>query len=183
MDVWVRYWANGNIVSRYLTSEFMGHASAEDMLRKLESASSCLNRKGLLQLSMDDPNVNWKLFNLLQLDLEETCDVKMLNIGSCGLHQLHNAFRTGSDASDWAIEKFLSSIYWLFKDTPARRDDFVAETGSSISPLKFCSHRWVENAKVCQRAIELYPQLQQYITAVNSKKIYKPKDQVIHHCQ
>ena len=175
MDVWVRYWANGKIVSRYLTSEFMGHASAEDMLRKLESASSCLNSKGLLQLSMDGPNVNWKLFNLLQRDIEETCDVKMLNIGSCGLHQLHNAFRAGSDASDWAIEKFLSSIYWLFKDTPARREDFVAETGSSIFPLKFCSRRWVENAKVCQRAIELYPQLQQYITAVNSKKYTNPK--------
>ena len=66
----------------------------------------------------------------------------MLNIGSCGLHQLHNAvrqFRAGSDASDWAVDEFLSSIYWLFKGTPARREDFVAETGSSIFPLKFYS--------------------------------------------
>ena len=153
----------------------MGHASSEEMLQKLLSASSCLNKKGLVQLSMDGPNVNWKLFSLLQWDIDKTCNVKVLNIGSCGLHQLHNAFRAGSDASDWAVEKFLYSIYWLFKDTPACREDFVAETGNSNFPLKFCSHRWVENAKVCQRAIELYAQLQQYITAVNSKKYTNPK--------
>ena len=45
----------------------------------------------------------------------------------------------------WQVSSFLSSLYYLFKDAPARREDFVTISGSSLMPLKFVSHRWLEN--------------------------------------
>ena len=37
-------------------------------------------------MSMDGPNVNWKTYELLSTSIEKETNKKMLNIGSCGLH-------------------------------------------------------------------------------------------------
>ena len=66
----------------------------------------------------------------------------MLNIGSCGLHTVHGAFRDGLSAVSWGIESFLRIAYQLFKDT--------AVIGTSTFPLKFVAHRWVENIPVLE---------------------------------
>ena len=174
MDVHVRYWEAGQVCSRYLGSEFMGHAKADDMLYKLKSCLQGLNLVNVLQLSMDGPNVNWKLFDSLEQDLKRESDIKFLNVGSCGLHQVHGAFQKGSKASGWAVDSFLSSCYWLLKDTPARREDFVNATDSDVMPLKFCNHRWLENVPVCERAINLLPSLTKYVAAVASKTCTDP---------
>jgi hypothetical protein len=89
--------------------------------------------------------------------------------------QVHTAFKAGSDASGWQIDKLLSSIYWLFKDTPARREDFTACTSCTMFPLKFCGHRWLENVPVCERAIVMYDHVVKYVTAVREKKYTDPK--------
>lgn len=44
----------------------------------------------MIQLSMDGPNVNLKLFNLLMKDIEESSQKKLLDLGSCGLHIVNN---------------------------------------------------------------------------------------------
>ena len=36
----------------------------------------------------------------------------------------------------------------LFKDAPARREDFVTISGSTLMPLKCVAHRWLENVPV-----------------------------------
>ena len=38
----------------------------------------------------------------------------MLNTGSCGLHIIHNAFRSGGMEGNWEVGQTLSSFYWLF---------------------------------------------------------------------
>ena len=50
------------VITRYLTSEFLGHATAEDMLVKFEACTERLSKRNLVQLSMNGPNVNWKFF-------------------------------------------------------------------------------------------------------------------------
>jgi hypothetical protein len=64
IDFHVRFWHSGEVHSRYYTSEFMGHATAEDMVVVFDKSTSAnlnlnqhLNRKRMLQLSMDGPNV------------------------------------------------------------------------------------------------------------------------------
>ena len=81
------------------------------------------------------------------------------------------AFKHGSNSTSWELERFLSSIFKLFKDTPARREDFIKVTGSPTFALKFCKHWWVENVPVAERAIQLLLHLLCYVQNVQEKKV------------
>lgn len=83
-------------------------------------------------------------------------------LGSCGLHIMHNAFKAGSSATTWDTEHILNSLFWLFMDSPARRDDYTKVTGSTVFPLRYCQHRWLVNVTVLERAITIWPQIQTY---------------------
>ena len=67
---------------------------------------------------------------------------KLINIGSCGLHIVHTSFKNGVTASGWVIADVLSSLYYLFKDASARREDFQKTTQNSVMHLKFVGNRW-----------------------------------------
>ena len=47
-------------------------------------------------------------------------------------------------------------------------------TGSQVFPLQFCGHRWLEDKRVAERAVEMWPSLTTYITFF----LKKPKSQV-----
>ncbi|KAK5848715.1 hypothetical protein PBY51_006307 [Eleginops maclovinus] len=71
LDVHVRFWDVGQVQSRYLGSQFMGHSTAQDLLSHLKECMDKLNLRDLVSISMDGPSVNWKLFNLFQKDQAE----------------------------------------------------------------------------------------------------------------
>lgn len=127
-----------------------------------------------LKVSMDGPNVNWKFVDMFSHQLIDEYSISFLNIGSCGLHIIHGAFKHGSERTGWELDNFFSSIFKLFKGTPARRDDYTRVTGSSVFAFKFCKHRWVENVPVAERAIEMLPHLLKYVKAVQEKKLPNP---------
>lgn len=102
-----------------------------------------LNMRQLLSISMDGPNVNLKLADLLQTEHVELYGAHLVNVGSCGLHTLHNALKAGFTM--WQMDKLLRALHYLFHNVPARREDFTALTGSYTFPLPFCGHRWVES--------------------------------------
>ena len=155
-------------------SFFLGHHTAEQIHKKIEKVCSDIGFQNLIQLSMDGPNVNWKVFSLAQQNIEKQTGRKMLNVGSCGLHTLHNAFRAGCASTDRELGDALSSLKWLFKDVPAHREDYTEVTGSTSFPLDFCSHRWLENVEVAERALEILPSLKTYISAAKTKKVTEP---------
>ncbi|XP_033469102.1 uncharacterized protein LOC117248273 [Epinephelus lanceolatus] len=127
----------------------------------------------MMSISMDGPNVNWKFFELLQQEhAEQNGGAQLVVVGSCGLHTLHNAFKCGF--SMWQVEKVLRAMHFLFHNTPARRDDFIAVTKSSVFPLPFCGHRWIENLPVVERAMEVWPSLVKYVGAVRMKNVPNP---------
>ena len=66
-------------------------------------------------------------------------------------------------------------VYWLFKDSPARREDYSKMTGSSVFPLKFCQHKWLENVSVAELALGIWPHIVKYVNAVKAKKVADPK--------
>ena len=156
-----------------------GHATAEDMLSHFSSSilDSGLPVQNMIQISMDGPNVNWKFFDLIKEKISLEYGTSVISIGSCGLHVVHNCFKTGCTATDWKpqVSSVLSSLYYLFKDTPARREDYITQTGSQLLPLKFVSHRWLENVPVCERAIQIWPAVKLYVAAVEEKKVSNPK--------
>ena len=105
-------------------------------------------------------------FALKPLGLQLVC------VGSCGLHTLHNSFKCGFTV--WQLDKLLRAIHTLFHNTPARREDYITVTKSSVFPLSFCAHRWVENLPVVERALAVWPSLLLYMEAVKTKRLPNP---------
>ena len=129
MDIIVHYFHDDKCLSQYFDSQLMGHTAAKD-LENLKSTLSKLNNRKLLQITMDGPRVNWKLLPLLNEDRQkEDADLpQLLNVGSCSLHVVHEAFCTGCQCNDWKIDCFLRALWYLFNDSPTGREDFTAVT-------------------------------------------------------
>lgn len=103
-----------------------------------------LNVLKALQILMDRPNVNLKMLKVLKSKIQTSSELSntiMFDLGTCGLHTLHNSFKCAIKAPKWPIVEFLRAIYNLFKNTPSRRADYIQFTGCSIFPKKFCSVR------------------------------------------
>ena len=174
LDIYLRFWNGNEVQSRYFTSIFMGHARAVDIEEDLKKGIESLQKANLLQLSMDGPNVNWKVFEDLQSEIQLENGKNLLNVGSCGLHVIHGAFRSAMSETGWDIETLLTSAYRLFKDSPARREDFSSISTNHLFPLKFVVHRWVENVRVLERFLEVLPDLRKYTLFVMEKKLSDP---------
>lgn len=179
MDFFLRYWSKkkNEVISRYIGSQFLGHTTAADLLEafKSEINANSLNLNRILQVSMDGPNVNLKFLKDLKENLKDNPDSPSpLEIGTCGLHTLHNAFKTSMKNSCWNIAKFLRDIHNVFYNVPARRADYIRLTGSERFPLKFCPVRWLQNQPVAERAIKMLPYLQKYCKKAEDEKI-EPK--------
>ncbi|CAH3038939.1 unnamed protein product [Pocillopora meandrina] len=136
--------------------------------------NSGLNIKNMVQISMDGPNVNWKFYDKIKVNLSEEFHTTPINVGSCGIHTVHNSFKAGVVTTEWNVSSILSSLYYHFKDSPARREDFVKVTGSSQLALKFVSHRWLENVVVSERALNIWKSIELYVKAVKEKRIPNP---------
>ena len=167
MDFIIRYWdGNTNKVAvRYLGSEFLGHATAVDLSTHFKQGISRLDPKRLLQVSMDGPNVNWKFYTDLTKERNSEELPQLLNIGSCGLHIIHGGLQKGVNESGWKLDHLMRSLWQLFHDTPVRREDFVKPTGSTVFPLTFCPHRWVEDVVMAERAHQLWPNINKYVSS------------------
>ena len=141
MDFIVRYFKDGQVKSRYLSSGFLGHTTAKDLKRAFEECTEKLDLKNLIQVSVDGPNVKWKMLDLIVEDRNsnETYP-NLLDVGSYSLNVVHGAFRTGMKQTGWGID-LLKSLYSHLHETPARREDYTKMTGSEVFPLQFCGHR------------------------------------------
>lgn len=112
---------------------------------------------------MDGPKVNWKFYNDLEKDIHSNHDVKLLNVGSCGLHKVHGCFKTAFEQSGWKMDSSLKSIYSLFHNSPTRREDYTKHTASDTFPEHFCNTRWLENGPCAQRALDILPHVMSYV--------------------
>ena len=125
-DVHFRFWNNvaNEVSTRFYDSHFLQRTNAENLFECLQSSLKDVTSKNL-QLSVDGPNTNWKVLELLDDERKENDYPTVLNIGSCGLYVIHGAFKTGVEATDWALNKILTAMWKLFDDSPARRDTYI----------------------------------------------------------
>ena len=80
----------------------------------------------------------------------------MLNIGSCNLHVIHGAFRSGFQSLEWNIEKLMKVSYNLFHDSSTRRADYVTVTECENFPSCVCATWWVDDQKVAERLCSIW---------------------------
>ena len=170
MDFIVRYFYKDKVRCRYLNSEFLGHTRAEDLQEKFHEGIKDLQKKKLLQISMDGPSVNWKLYENIVKEWSENDDYPgLIDIGSCSLHIVHGAFRTGVQKTKWGVDDLLKALYNMFPNSPAKREDYTKVTESNVFPLPFCGTRWIEDRKVADRAIEIWPNIDKYVKEMLKK--------------
>ncbi|GBN47272.1 hypothetical protein AVEN_47705-1 [Araneus ventricosus] len=166
MDINIRFWdrCENRVKTWYLTSAFLGWTRASDLLEAFTEATKPLDLKRLVQLSMDGPNVNKKLFKDLQAQIKE------LTQKSCGLHAINVAFKAGAVVTQWKILEFQRALYYLFNKSPARRARYSFYSGSTLFPKKFGAIRWLENSDVANRVLDMLPHLMSYVDAVEKNK-------------
>ena len=89
---------------------------------------------------------------------------------------MNGAFKTGHADTDWNVSGVLRAFYYLFKDSPARRADYVDINSKDDEPQqdldfpkKFCYVRWLENSEVTSRALKVFPFVKSYTEGVKKK--------------
>ncbi|KAH6948262.1 hypothetical protein HPB50_023313 [Hyalomma asiaticum] len=117
MDVLIRYWdaADDSVKTHCLASCFFGHTCAEDLASAFRKTVQEIKGSKILQVSMDGPNVNFKVLQSLNEELRKSDESHILDIGSCGLHVINGAYKAGHVASGWDLVSLLRSAYNLFK--------------------------------------------------------------------
>ena len=77
----------------------MGHATANNLLTNfIDVINNTDSRNHMIQASMDGPSSYWKFYKILQKDRLEKEQHELINIGSCSMHIIHGAFKTGVES-------------------------------------------------------------------------------------
>ena len=99
---------NKQVKHVYIGSQFMGHATVDDMIKDFKKAHNGLDYvMNLIQFSMDGPNTNWALHRAVSdwRKSENPYAPDLLEIGSCGLYVVHSTFGTSVGKIDWKMGK------------------------------------------------------------------------------
>ncbi|KAJ8666256.1 hypothetical protein QAD02_007918 [Eretmocerus hayati] len=97
-------------------------------------------------------------------EIENSTVCKLFDVGSCGLHAVHNSLKTGFESSPGKVHEFLKAKYYLFNGCAPRQGDFKKFTGTEVSNEKFCPIRWAGNVHAAQKAQAEIDDLQKYVT-------------------
>ena len=67
MGIFITFWdkLNSKVEARYLTSIFLGHTRADDLLKACQETTFKLELDKRQQVSMEGPSVNWKFYEKL----------------------------------------------------------------------------------------------------------------------
>ena len=75
-----------------------------------------LDQTKLLQIGMAGPSDNLEFLKLIQEDQKENEQHQLIDIGSCGLHKIHNEFKTGAEQTDWRMKKIFKRGFQILKE-------------------------------------------------------------------
>ena len=116
------------------------HCTAENLVEHFHEFEKSMNLDPsyLLHLGMDGPSVNKSFEDKLLTELRDQ-DIQILNIGSCCLHKVHNAFRNALKQIDCDFDQFVIDIHSFFKLSSARREDYLSMEEVCMFKSKFQS--------------------------------------------
>ena len=138
MNLYVRYWdpIENRVKVRYYDSSFLGHGIHTDFLNHFKSITNDFPSRKVYQVSTDEPNVNLNFYRgFLRLYKEENCHC-LIDLGTCSIHTVHNSFRTGVEATCWDVKKVLKGDFHVLHNSPACREDYESQNGSTTYPFK-----------------------------------------------
>ena len=161
MDIQIRFWDNQNhcVKTRYYNSQFLYRLNADNLYQCINNDTSQLPKQQMMQLSMDDPNTSWEVFEKFNTAREPNDDPCLADIGSCSLHNVSGSLNADVTETSWEIDKIMKSMWKLLSDSPARREECLKLSVSGKFPLKFCATRWVENKDTVETAMLVWPDI------------------------
>ena len=173
LDLCIRYFdeETNTVRTEYASSIFLGHAKSEDILSAVKEATRGLDLNKLLHISMDGPNVNLAFHRNFINEYEDRYQKKLLQTGVCSLHVVSGALQHGHKEAEWDINGILRTMYRIFKDSPARRADYIETTCCNNFLLSFCATRWVENSKCAECALDVYENVKKYCQEIKPKPV------------
>ena len=170
MDILVRYYSevHGEVKVRFLKAVMFGHAFAktvaDEIWRTLQQSG--LSSRFLLSLSSDGPNVNKSIKQSINNKLEEHFKRQLVDTGSCQIHVAHNSFRKGIEAYGEAIENLCIDLFYFFKLSASRREDYLAnQQKQDLEEIFFLRHvesRWLSLLPAVERVKSQLPALLEY---------------------
>ena len=112
MDVIIRYWDNVDMEMKvwFCNASMLGYATNIDLLEHFNASISTLDSTKLIHVSMDGHSVNHLFLKEFCEQREENELAQLLDIGTCGLHMINGAFKTGAEKSSWELKKTLKSL-------------------------------------------------------------------------
>ncbi|CAF2834584.1 unnamed protein product [Rotaria sp. Silwood2] len=190
LDIFLKYWSmkNQGVVTRYYKSVLLGHAPAHVIRDSIVNSfrTDGIDIKRLLMIGRDNPNVNKTVEKLIDQELKKVGG-ELLKVGSCHIHVIHNAFKSGTTTSHWDVQDFCIDLWSWFHISPARKEDFVklAEALNEAvekNILYFVCTRWVllaqweilneyflvylpENAKAQIKSNKKYNSIKSYLSS------------------
>nr|XP_042908229.1 uncharacterized protein LOC122271344 [Parasteatoda tepidariorum] len=166
----VRYWSDAQncVISQHLKTMFIGSATAKNIFKKLTEAMDEMKLPlgKLLMLGSDGPNVNKKVHRLMNEEVKLISDRELVDIGTCNIHIVHNAFLKGLNELGENAADLITSVYHFFDGWPSRWDNFVIIQEKEGVPhnkmIKHCSSRWLTLELACTRMIEQWQAINIY---------------------
>ena len=207
MDLTLRYWSPTHCEVRvaYYSSLFFGHAEGERVANRLhqEITKDNIPVTKLIALVRDGPNVNKTIVNKLHalFKEEDPAFQGFIDLGTCVLHIVHNAFGAGLQAHAKDVEVLCMDVYSLFKYSAARREDYrelQERFGADVNTFQqHCQVRWLSLGPAIKRLLEQWDPLCAFVhdlasrdaknvpKSVNFKRVsamLAPKERIVTRC-
>ena len=94
------------------------------------------------------------------------CKNKFVNIGTCNIHIVHNAFNKGLQEFGEDVADLSFQVHNFFDAWTVRFEDFQnIQAKLNIRLHKFVKHvpsRWLTLQQSCERLVEQYPAMEEY---------------------
>ena len=117
MDILNRFWDEDDrkVDIRYFDSSFLDGVTATDIQEAFMSRIKELDKNNFLQIFTDGPNVNLKFLELM-VENRVTELSPLIDIGTCGLHTVHNSLKAGIKSARWIVGKVMKAMWKLLKN-------------------------------------------------------------------
>ena len=185
MDLTLRYWSptHNEVWVTFYTALFFGHAEGEKVASKMfdQMAEDGLPMDRLITLVRDGPNVNKTIMRKLQQLITDKHPQfgGFIDLGSCVLHIVHNAFGKGLEKYGKDIDQLCLDLHSLFKYSAARRQDYKElQLDLDVEMHTFQQHtevRWLSIGPAIRRILEQWDAICEFINIMGKDEKKAPK--------
>ncbi|XP_008182055.1 uncharacterized protein LOC103309137 [Acyrthosiphon pisum] len=144
------------------------------IMKAINNANLSIDK--LLMLGSDGPNVTKTVFKLVNENVKNIRCIRLIDIGTCNIHIVHNTFLKGLEFIGIRVSNFVIDVYYFFHGWPKRYEDYSKIQKDNSIPnhrfLKHCASRWLTLSDSTARIIEQWDGLLKYFltSAPNNQK-------------